>query len=84
MTDLSPLQRIETLESAENYRQQDEDAAHAYEPAPTGSLLERVSELRQKFEQLIKSSRAYDGYSAMAPAELADRLIDVVLDQIDD
>ena len=37
------LQRIEALESAENYRQQDEDAECAYEPAPTGSLLERVS-----------------------------------------
>ena len=37
------LQRIEALESAENYRQQDEDAERAHEPAPTGSLLERVS-----------------------------------------
>jgi hypothetical protein len=50
---------------------------------PASSLVERVSELRQKFEQLIKSSRAYDGYSTMTLAELADRLIDVVLEQID-
>ena len=47
---------------------------------PASSLVERVSELRQKFEQLIKSSRAYDGYSTMTPVELADRLIDVVLE----
>ena len=48
-------------------------------PAPAGGLVERVAELREKFEQLIKCSRAYDGYSTMTPVELADRLIDAVL-----
>jgi hypothetical protein len=47
--------------------------------SPAGSLVERVAELREKFEQLIKCSRAYDGYSTMTPVELADRLIDAVL-----
>jgi hypothetical protein len=47
--------------------------------APAGGLVERVAELRQKFEQLIKRSRAYDGYSTMTPVELADRLVDAVL-----
>jgi len=47
--------------------------------APAGELVERVAELREKFEQLIKYSRAYDGYSTMTPVELADRLIDAVL-----
>ena len=47
--------------------------------APAGELVERVAELREKFEQLIKCSRAYDGYSTMTPVELADRMIDVVL-----
>jgi len=37
------LQRIEALESAENYRQQDEDAERAYEPDSSSSLLERVA-----------------------------------------
>jgi hypothetical protein len=55
-------------------------AALAAEPvAPVGGLVERVAELREKFEQLIKCSRAYDGYSTMTPVELADRLIDAVL-----
>jgi len=48
--------------------------------APAGGLVERVVELREKFEQLIKCSRAYDGYSTMTPVELADRLIDAVLE----
>jgi hypothetical protein len=46
---------------------------------PAGGLVERVAELREKFEQLIKCSRAYDGYSTMTPVELVDRLIDAVL-----
>jgi hypothetical protein len=54
-------------------------AAHPTPPAPAGGLVERVAELREKFEQLIKCSRAYDGYSTMTPVELADRLIDAVL-----
>jgi len=36
------LQRIEALESAENYRQQDEDAERAHESSQSGSLVERV------------------------------------------
>jgi len=44
-----------------------------------GEAVERVVELREKFEQLIKCSRAYGGYSTMTPVELADRLIDAVL-----
>ena len=49
------------------------------EPVADGEVVELVVELREKFEQLIKCSRAYDGYSTMTPVELADRLIDVVL-----
>ena len=51
----------------------------AQHPAPAGGLVEMVAELREQFEQLIKCSRAYDGYSTMTPVELADRLIDAVL-----
>jgi hypothetical protein len=36
------VRRIEALESAENYRQQDEDAERAYEPSCTTSLVARV------------------------------------------
>ncbi|GDX75980.1 hypothetical protein LBMAG41_10560 [Cyanobium sp.] len=46
---------------------------------PAGGLGERVAELREIFEQLIRCSRSYDGYSTMTPVELADRLIDAVL-----
>jgi hypothetical protein len=49
------------------------------EPQADGEVAELVAELREKFEQLIKCSRAYDGYSTMTPVELADRLIDAVL-----
>lgn len=38
------IRRIEALEAAQNLRQQDEDAERAAEPAPTGSLVERMSE----------------------------------------
>ena len=34
--------RVEALEAAENYRQQDQDAERAAEPAPAGSLVERM------------------------------------------
>ena len=34
--------RVEALEGAANYRQQDEDVERALEPTPTGSLVERV------------------------------------------
>ena len=40
---------------------------------------ERLPDLRQNLEKLIKSSRAFDGYSTMAPIELADRIIDAVV-----
>ena len=36
-------QRIQALEAAENYRQQDEDVDRAMEPAPAGGLVERVA-----------------------------------------
>ena len=40
---------------------------------------ERLPDLRQNLEKLIKSSRAFDGYSTMTPIELADRIIDAVV-----
>jgi len=39
---LNIVDRLERLEAAENYRQQDEDAERAAEPDSTGSLVERV------------------------------------------
>jgi hypothetical protein len=55
------------------------EARAALAAEPVGEVGELVAELREKFEQLIKCSRAYDGYSTMTPVELADRLIDAVL-----
>jgi hypothetical protein len=40
---------------------------------------ERLPDLRQNLETVIRSSRAYDGYSTMTPIELADRIIDAVV-----
>jgi len=52
---------------------------HKATPEQWDDAVERVVELREKFERLIRCSRAYDGYSTMTPVELADRLIDAVL-----
>jgi hypothetical protein len=50
------------------------------EPGDVGELVsERLPDLRQNLETVIRSSRAYDGYSTMTPMELADRIIDAVV-----
>jgi hypothetical protein len=40
---------------------------------------EKLPDLRQNLETVIRCSRAYDGYSTMTPIELADRIIDAVV-----
>jgi hypothetical protein len=40
---------------------------------------EKLPDLRQNLETLIRCSRSYDGYSTMTPIELADRIIDAVV-----
>jgi hypothetical protein len=55
-------------------------APPAPEPGDMGELVsERLPDLRQNLETVIRSSRAYDGYSTMTPVELADRIIDAVV-----
>jgi hypothetical protein len=52
----------------------------APEPGEVAELVsERLPDLRQNLEKVIRSSRAYDGYSTMTPMELADRIIDAVV-----
>jgi hypothetical protein len=40
---------------------------------------EKLPDLRQNLETVIRCSRSYDGYSTMTPIELADRIIDAVV-----
>ena len=46
-------------------------------------VFEKLPDLRQNLETVIKCSRAYDGYSTMTPVELADRIIDAVAAWLD-
>jgi hypothetical protein len=50
------------------------------EPENVDELVsEKLPDLRQNLETVIRCSRACDGYSTMTPIELADRVIDAVV-----
>jgi hypothetical protein len=58
--------RVEALEAAENYRQQDQDAERAAEPAPADSLVERVATFITPTSQPLNREWARDGICQVA------------------